>query len=201
MSDQVTLTVEKRDAFGKGENRRLREQGLIPGVFYNSKGENVSVQVAELPFEKAKLLVGSNKVFNLEIKTGDATETKLSLLWKFTKHPTKNKYTHVDFYGVDLDKKLRALVRVEVKGEAPGVKIGGGLLDVFRDHIEVVCLPLDIPGKIVIDVSGLQLNQSVHVKDLVMPEGVKAVYDDNYAVVGVFIPGEDEKKTEGEEKA
>ena len=117
---------------------------------------------------------------------GDAgAETKPALVWKVEHHPTKPRITHVDFYGVDLTKEIQVRVPVEVVGKSKG-QVKGGQLEIHRESIEVLCLPLVIPDKIVLDITNVDINESILIADVVLPEGVKAVYDNNYAVIGVL---------------
>ncbi len=184
----LTLEVEQRTALGKGANHRLREKGVVPGVFYN-KQENIAVQVAEMPLRKAYSKVGTSQLFNLQIK-GD--KAKPSIIKSIVMHPTKTKIVHVDFYGVDLTKKLRVYIPVELEGTAAGAK-EGGILTLFRDHIEVECLPTDIPEKFVIDISALNINDTVHIEQVPMPDKVEAVHDENYTICGVTPPAAEEE--------
>lgn len=189
----LTLEIEQRSALGKGPNHRLREAGFVPGVFYNKK-ENMAVQVAEMPLKKAYAKVGTSQLFNLQIKDG---ETKPSIIKSIVMHPTKNKIVHVDFYGVDLSKKLRVSIPVEIEGTAAGAK-EGGILTLFRDAIEVECLPTDIPEKFVIDVSGLGINDTVHISEVAMPDKVEAVFEENFTICGVTPPAAEEPTEEEE---
>ena len=197
MAEQRTLTVEKRDSRGKGSSRRLRVQGIVPGVFYDSKGDNVAVQVNQLPLDKLYRGIGSSHVFNLEITDSGSSSQRQALIWDIVFHPYERRIMHVDFYGVEADKALHIEVPVELTGEPKGVKLGGGILDQYRSHIEVYCLPKDIPDKIVIDVTDLDVNDSVHIQDVHLPAGVEAVTEDNYAVVSVHIPQVREEEEEG----
>ncbi len=192
----LTLEVEPRTALGKGPNHRLREEGFVPGVFYN-KQENIAVQVAELPLKKAYSKVGTSQLFNLLVK---GEQTKPSIIKSIVMHPTKNKIVHVDFYGVDLTKKLRVYIPVDLEGTPKGID-EGGILSLIRDHIEVECLPTDIPEKFVIDVSALDINDAVHIADVPMPDKVEAVFEENYTICGVTPPAaeEVEKAEEAEE--
>ncbi|MFZ5810902.1 MAG: 50S ribosomal protein L25/general stress protein Ctc [Thermodesulfobacteriota bacterium] len=194
MKEQLSLAVKPRSGRKKGACRRLRAANLVPGIFYDSKGTNIPVLVDELPLTKLQQKTGSSHVFDLVIESESGTETRPSLIWNLQRHPFKPRITHVDFYGVDLNKLIRVSVPVVVTGKAKGVVLGGKL-EVFRDMIEVECLPLSIPDKVVIDVTALEPNENVAVADLTLPEGVKAVYDDNFAVVGVVYEAEEEEKT------
>jgi len=187
MKEQLSLTVQTRAEKGKGPNRRLREEKMVPGIFYDDKGANIPVVVADLPFRKLYQKVGSSHVFDLVIEKDGKTETHPSLIWVVQAHPFKNQVDHVDFYGIDPSKPVHINVALEIVGKAKGVTVGGKL-EIYREMLEVICLPAAIPDKIVIDVTELNINQHVSVKDLAMPEGVKAVFDQNFSVVGVINP-------------
>jgi large subunit ribosomal protein L25 len=185
--EQMTLTVEKRTALGKGQNRRLRTTGLVPGIFYTAEGGNVLVQVKEMPLSKLYSKVGQARIFQLELSLDGQTETKPSLIKDITYNPVKRNISHVDFYGVDMTKDIKVSVPVEVVGKAKGLVLGG-VLEVYRESIEVVCKPDLIPDKIQLDVSEMEINDSIHIQQLALPDGVKAVFEDNYAVLGIEAP-------------
>lgn len=194
MAQQVNLKVEARSATGKGPNRRLRSEETVPGVFY-TKSENIPVQVKELLLRKAYSQVGLSQILGVEVGSDAA---KPSLIKAIQFHPYKNRILHVDFYGVDLTKTLRVSVPVVVQGKSKG-EAEGGVMEVFRDYVEVECLPRDIPSRLVVDVSPLAIGQSVHVSEVPLPAGVKAVFDDNYAVVGIMVKAAETAPGEGEE--
>ena len=187
MKEQLSLTVQSRAETGKGPNRRLRVQKMVPGVYYDDKGLNIPLVVADLPFRKVYQKAGTSHVFDLIIERDGKTETHPSLIWVVQNHPWKNQVNHVDFYGVDPKKPVHIHVAVEITGKAKGITVGGKL-ELFRETLEVVCLPADIPDNIVIDVTELDMNQHVSVKDVVLPKGVTAVFDQNFTVVGVINP-------------
>ncbi|OLN30681.1 LSU ribosomal protein L25p [Desulfovibrio sp. DV] len=185
MSQTQSLAVKTRAGLGKGACRKLRAQDLVPGVYYDTKGANIPVMVEHLPLQKLYSKTASAHVFDLLIESDGGQETKPSLVWKVVHHPTKPRITHVDFYGVDLTKEIEVFVPVEVVGKAKG-QVKGGLLEIYRETIEIVCLPMAIPDKVVIDITDIDINENVHIADVTLPEGVKAVYDKNYAVVGIL---------------
>ena len=185
MSQTQSLAVKTRAGLGKGACRKLRAQDLVPGVYYDTKGVNIPVMVEHLPLQKLYSKTASAHVFDLLIESDGGQETKPSLVWKVVHHPTKPRITHVDFYGVDLTKEIEVFVPVEVVGKAKG-QVKGGLLEIYRETIEIVCLPLAIPDKVVIDITNLDINENIQIADVVLPEGVKAVYDNNFAVLGVL---------------
>ncbi len=185
MSTEKVLTVEKRDAFGKGPNRRLRTQKMVPGVFYTAKGENVAVQIPALPLEKMYAEMGRTTVFTLEVDDNGTKTSHPVMVWDVQYHPYKNAFTHIDFYGVDLDKPVKVSVSIEFTGISKGVKLGGKL-ETYRERVMLVAKPADMPKKIVLDITDMGLNSSVRVADLALPEGVSASYDQNFAIVSVI---------------
>lgn len=185
MDIEKTLSVQKREDCGKGPSGRLRSQELIPGVFYTAKGENITVQAPTLPLEKLYEEVGHTTVFNLEIDENGQKSTHPVLIWQVQRHPYKKCFTHIDFYGVDLNKEVKVDVPLEFVGVSRGVKLGG-VLETYRESVRLSSKPLDMPKKITIDVSDMDINDTVNMADLQLPANVTAVYDQNFAVVSVL---------------
>ena len=179
------LSVQKRAGLGKGANRRARQEELIPGVFYTAKGANLPVQMSTRAFVKLFSQVGRTTVFNLEIE-GEGTHPVL--IWATQRDPISSRFTHIDFYGVELDKPVKITVPVEFSGVARGTKVGGKL-ETYREQIQLMAKPLDMPSKVTIDISGMDVGTTIQVADVKLPEGVKAAYDNNYAIVSVLMPG------------
>lgn len=184
MAELMKLSVRPRAEKGKGTCRRMLAKDLVPGIYYNQKGQNIPVVVDMLPLTKLHRKVGSSRVFHLEMDLDGKAESMPSLIWDMQYDPLKSTPIHVDFYGVDLDREIKVDVRVVVEGKAKGI-ILGGLLEVFRDTLEVICKPLDVPEKIVIDVTDLDVGVNLHIDEIKLPAGVRAVFDDNFAVVGI----------------
>lgn len=184
MAIEKTLNVSKRSGLGKGPNRRLRAEKVVPGVFYSRSGENIPVQVPALPMEKMYEEMGRTSVFNLAIDDNGNTVTHPVLVWDVQYHPYKKEFAHIDFYGVDLERPVKVKVAIEYTGTSVGVKLGGRL-ETYRDFLTLVSKPLDMPNKVVIDITNMKLNDTLRVADLQLPEGVKAAYDSNFAIVTV----------------
>ncbi|HDQ39853.1 MAG TPA: 50S ribosomal protein L25/general stress protein Ctc [Desulfonatronum sp.] len=197
MSDQSRLNVDVRSEKGSGNSRRLRKKSLVPGVYYNAKGENIPFSVESTPLQKLYAKAGHSQVFQLEIREQDQSREQPAIIRDVQFHPVKGIISHVDFYGVDLARKINVYIPVEVVGKAKGTVVGG-VLEIFRDELEVVGLPLAIPEKIVIDVTHLDLNHNLHIQDLSLPEDVEFVFDDNFAVVGVISPAVEAQPEEEE---
>ncbi len=196
MNIEKTLSVQKREGCGKGPSGRLRAEKLIPGVFYTASGENISVQAPVLPLEKIYGEMGHTTVFNLEIEDNGKKTLHPVLIWQVQFHPYKRAFTHIDFYGVDLDKEVTVDVPVEFVGTSRGVKLGGRL-DTYREMVRLCSKPLTMPQKITVDVTDMGINDTVTVSDLKLPENVRAVFDQNYALVSVISKSKDEE-AEGE---
>ena len=185
MNIEKTLSVQKREGSGKGASGRLRTQDLIPGVFYTAKGDNISVQAPALPLEKIFAEAGRTSVFNLEIDDNGQKSVHPVIIWDVQYHPYKKEFSHIDYYGVDLDQPVTVDVPVEFVGVSRGVKLGGQL-ETYREIVRLTSKPLDMPKKIVVDVTPMDINTTISVGDLQLPENVKAVYDHNFAIVSVI---------------
>lgn len=182
MADFATLIVQKRPSTGKGFNRRLRAQGIIPAIFYTPGGENVPVQVAEAPLKKIFETMGRTTVFNVEIEDDGKKSVHPALIWDIEYYPTKNRFQHVDFFGVDLKKEIKIRVPLVFSGTAKGTKLGG-VIETFTEFVDVIGKPLDLPSKLTVDLTPLELGAVLRVADLPMPEGVRPATDGSQAIV------------------
>ena len=200
MSIEKVLQVQKRNGLGKGANRRLRAKTLVPGVFYSGAGDNIAVQVPALPMEKLFDDVGRNTVFNIEIDDNGKKVSYPALIWAVQYHPCKRAFLHVDFYGVDLDKEVVVQVPVVFTGTAKGVKLGGRL-ETYYEMVRLSGKPLDMPKKISVDVTNLDINSAIHVADLELPKGVSAVYTNNFCLVAVHLRGAEDESAETDDAA
>lgn len=196
MSERLTLAAVSRTKTGKNANRKLRDEGITPAVFYSAGGKSSPVQVQEAALAKLYSKTGQTTVFDLELDENGAKTVYPCLIWDVEYYPTKNRFQHVDFYGVDLEKELKVRVPLEFSGTAKGAKLGGKL-EIYRDQIHILSKPASLPRKIVVDISGLDMGEGLRIADIAMPEGVRASYDANYAVITVTMPG----GKEGEEGA
>lgn len=200
MANQSTLSVGARSETGTRPCRRLRDKAFVPGIFYNAQGANVLFSAERTPLQKLYNKVGLSQVFQLEITQDGQTQQHPAIIRDIQYHPVKGVITHVDFFGVDLTKKINVYIPVEVTGKPKGVVLGG-VLEIFRDELEVVGLPMSIPEKIVIDVTALEINHNIHVQDLSLPGNVEFIFEDNFAVVGVISPavsGDESEEAEAE---
>ena len=186
---EIVVEARPRADFGKNVNRRLRAQGLIPGVVYGAKKEPVPVAVS--PKEIGTILrsaSGENTLFDLQLDGG----RRKVILKEFQVEPIKGRLLHADFYEVALDQALEVTVHIELSGVPVGVKVDGGILDFVTRELQVECLPTDIPEKIVVDVSELAMGRHVRVSDLKAPERVTILTDPDVVVAHVVAPRAEE---------
>jgi large subunit ribosomal protein L25 len=186
---EIVVEARPRADVGKNVNRRLRAQGLIPGVLYGARKQAVPVAVS--PKEIGTILrsaSGENTLFDLQL---DGSRRKV-ILKEFQVEPIKGRLLHADFYEVALDQTLEVTVHIELSGVPVGVKVEGGVLDFVTRELEVECLPTEIPAKIVVDVSELALGKHVRVSDIKVPDRVKVLTDPDVVIAHVVAPRAEE---------
>lgn len=186
---EIIVAAESRTETGKNANRRLRVAGKIPGVLYGEKKQPQQIAVA--PKEIAAILrsaSGENTLFDLQLDGG----RRKVILKEFQQEPLKGRLIHADFYEVALDKELHVKVHVELVGTAIGVKRDGGVLDFVTRELEIACLPTNIPEKISVDVSELEIGKHLRVHDLKLPEKIRLLTDAELVVVHVVTPRAEE---------
>ncbi len=186
MSD-IKLEAVVRETRGKGAARSLRRKGMVPGVLYGFKTDNLAVAVRQS--DLLKILHDPKKrrmVVELEIKDNGATSKKV-IIKDVQNDILKHLPIHVDFYALDETKKMRVEVPVTLTGEPVGVK-NGGILRHHLDEIEVKCLPHDIPEEVTVDISDLDIGDAIFLKDLKAQVKYEFVGDPNQIIVSVEHP-------------
>jgi large subunit ribosomal protein L25 len=197
MAQQAKLTVQTRTQVGRNAIKKVRKEGLIPGVIYGVGQEPINLEVNRRQLSTMLAHSSSeNILLELEIVDGDNKRSSLAMIQEVQHHPIQRQILHVDFHAVSATEKITAEVPIETIGEPIGVKTNGGLLEHNLRDLEVECLPGDLPDRIEVDVTGLDINQSLHVKDLKLPPGVEAVTDGDLTVVAVSAARVEEEPTE-----
>jgi len=174
MSSEFVLTAEPRTEQGKGASRRLRREGKVPAILYGAGKDPVPLSVNHN--ELLKQL--ENEAFYSHILTVELDgKTEQAVLKDLQRHPAKPFILHLDLMRVSAGEKIRVNVPLHFIGEdvAPGVKIGGGIVTHAVTEVEVSCLPKDLPEYIEVDLSALELGESLHLSDLKLPPGVELV--------------------------
>lgn len=198
MSERINLTASRREKSGRGGVRKLRSAGKVPAVLYGA-GEPASLELDTVAFiEAIQEAESDNVLVNLSID-GDKAKSHLALIQEIQHHPIKDTVLHIDFHEVRQDQKIQANVPIHEEGTPEGVKNGGGILDHVIRELHVECLPNDLPTHITVDVSGLGLEQAIHVNELALPDGVTALNDGELPVFMVHPPRV--KETAGDEEA
>ncbi|HEX6589262.1 MAG TPA: 50S ribosomal protein L25/general stress protein Ctc [Longimicrobiales bacterium] len=196
MATEATIKATPRDGTGKGANRKLRTSGRVPAVVYghNEKTRELSLDAHELKVLFSKISV-ENTIIRLDIE-GEKGEVK-ALVREVQANPVKGDLYHVDFYQIHANEKVDVEVPVHLVGSAPGVK-AGGVMDHQIHELPVRCLPAAIPESLDVDVSALELGDSIHVADLKLPEGVETDMDGERTICSVVAPAVLEVSTPAE---
>ena len=199
---ETSLAVEIRTQTGKGANRQLRRDGRIPGVVYGAKVDAVSISLDPRALDRVIRTshAGVNTLIDLEGPSEVAGKTVL--VKELQREPVRGALVHADLFEIDANARVRVNVPIHLHGTAHGVTMGG-LLDHALREIEVDCLARSIPDEVVVDVSGLDVGDSIHVADLTLPDGVELQTAEDLSVVSVVAPRAEveEAPIEGEEEA
>jgi large subunit ribosomal protein L25 len=195
--ERHSIEAELRTETGKGAARRIRRSGLIPGVVYGRGNEPRSIKVDPLDIEK---LLQSNAIFDLTFVGEDGKEDEAVVIIKdYQKDIIKRNLLHVDFQFISMDEKITVSVPMHLEGEAAGVRDGGVLQQLLRE-IEIDALPAEIPEEITIDISELEVGESLSVADLELPEGIDLITGSDEVIVTVVTPTELIEEDEEEEE-
>jgi len=193
MKTSFELVAEFREMQGKGASRRLRHEGKVPAILYGGHSE---ARALSLSHQKLLIMLDNERFYStiLNLKVGD--QTQAAILKDVQRHPYKNAIVHIDFQRVEDNQKIRISIPLHFVGASvsPGVKTQGGLVSHMRTEVEVSCLPKDLPEFIEVDLSKLGLNESIHLSQLKVPEGVEllALAKEDSAVVAIHSPRAEE---------
>jgi large subunit ribosomal protein L25 len=193
MKTSFELVAEFRETQGKGASRRLRHDGKVPAILY---GGHTAARTLTLSHQKLLIMLDNERFYStiLNLKVGD--QSQAAILKDVQRHPFKNAIVHIDFQRVEENEKIRISIPLHFTGAAvsPGVKSQGGLVSHMRNDVEVSCLPKDLPEFIEVDISGLSLNESIHLSQLKVPADVVLVElaKEDAAVVAIHSPRAEE---------
>jgi large subunit ribosomal protein L25 len=198
-SNRATLKAAPREQFGSRASRRMRDQGLVPGVVYSGGEEARPFQVVERDLRG--VLSGGAALFDLEIEGKKAVPVVIK---EEQVHPVRGTVQHLDLQQVRLDEAIQAEVTVELEGaeDAPGVK-GGGVLEHVTRELTVEALPTDIPDRILVDVSTMEMNETLQLTAVTPPQGVTIIADEpeEVTIVTLSPPRVEAEEPEVEEEA
>jgi large subunit ribosomal protein L25 len=180
--EQKTLDAMSRDQLKKGAAKRLRREGKIPAVVYGHSG-TAAITIDAREFSQKFKRISENTIIDLHVG-----EDNYDVLVKdYQEDILSNRILHIDFYEIERGKTLRTNVPVHTVGSAIGVR-EGGVLDTMLHTIEVECFPKDIPEYIEMDISGLDIGESIHVGDIEPPENVTFLVPEDYTIVSIIAP-------------
>ncbi len=185
--EQIKFDVQVRSQLGSQKMKDLRKQGLIPAVVYGGDVQPINVQVARTNFERImRSHEGESVIFHIHVKDGDKDVVDFPALMKdLQRDPVSDVVTHLDLQRISLDKEIAIRIPIIAKGEAVGLKKPGATLEHLMRELEVICLPKNIPNNIEVDVSKLDIHDSVHLSDIKLPEGVRTKVDPSAVIVAV----------------
>jgi large subunit ribosomal protein L25 len=179
-----SLKAQARTETGKNECNRIRSSGYIPAVMY-AHGKTDSLKVSEHEFTKLfRGHISESVLINMQI---DGAEAQNVIVKDYQLDPVNGRVLHLDFYKVTSGEKLHTVVPLIIKGTSKGERMGG-IMEVLERELEIECLPADMPEKIEIDVTELELAHSIHVRDIKVEGSVRFLTDGERAVVTVLIP-------------
>jgi large subunit ribosomal protein L25 len=197
MAQQVKLKAQKRTLVGRNAIKKIKEKGLVPGVIYGSQAVPIALQVDGRELANVLAHASSEHVLvDLEIVDDGASSNRLALIQEIQHHPLRRELLHVDFHAVSTTEKITSEVPIEAVGEPLGVRTFGGLLEYSLRTLEVECYPQDLPDIVRIDVTNLNIGESLHVRDIQLPSGVEALTDEDLTVASVVASRVGEEVTE-----
>ena len=182
------LQAWRRERAGKGVARKIRAQGLIPGVLY---GGGVNIPLTLKPQELLKILTsGENTIFQLDID-GEPEGDRQAIVRDLQRDPLKETLLHADLYRISMDVEITVSVPIVLQGMSREVSDVGGMINQLLHEIEIQCLPSLIPHELTIDVAHLGIGEVLHVRDLPVPQGIQILAAADEVVASVSVRGEE----------
>lgn len=194
----IELKTKTRTTTGKGSSRALRREKRIPAILYGPKTEPILLSLEQALLEKVFKTASTHALIHLIIDD-DASNKKTVMIKELQTHPVSRTFLHLDFYEIDMMKKVHVNVPVVTTGKSVGVELGG-IIQIIRRELEILCLPSNIPAAIEIDISMLGIGDSIHVDEISLPEGVEIPENVNFTMITVLTPKVEEEPAEEEEE-
>jgi large subunit ribosomal protein L25 len=199
MSDQLTLSAEARERAGKGASRALRREGRVPAVIYGDNQEPVMVHVEEKALNK---LLGTGHFMNSVIMVEVGGKAARTLPKDVAFHPVTDRPLHVDFMRVGEHSSVRVEVPVIFQNEdaSPGIK-RGGVLNIVRHELELICDAASIPDDVIVDLTGTEVGDTIHISHVKLPEGAKSAIEDRDFTIATIVAPSALKRSDAEAAA
>ena len=205
--EEIKLDVQVRSQIGSRKVKAIHQEKCVPAVVYGGGENPVTIKVDRRAYERImRHHQGQSVIFHLNVMEGEKKVADCPVIVKEEQHaPVSDDLLHIDFHRISLSEELEVKVPIVTKGEAAGVKNDGGSLDHVIWELDIICLPTNIPEKITVDVTDLNIHDAIHVKDITLPEGVRTEHDPEAILVSVVppmkeveAPSEDEEDVEPE---
>lgn len=188
MSKKVSLTARYRPLVGRTAAKQVRREKRVPAVMYGGK-ESWALDLDELDIvTKLNASASTHLMVDLTVEKDGQKLKKLALIQDIQRHPLRDRLIHLDLHEIDENKPIRVEVALIATGDPLGVRNQGGVLDQPLHSLEVECLPKDLPDRIEVDASHLELDQSILVSDIPMPQGIKVLNDADLVALIVHAP-------------
>ena len=200
MAKQVKLKAEPRTNVGRSAVRKLRADGLIPAVIYGANNKPQALQVTARDIN-AMMSQASGENVLVELEIAGEGSSRTALVQEVQHSPVGGDIRHVDFHAISMDEKIQAEVPLEATGTAVGVKTFGGLLEQSLRAVAIECLPANLPDRITVDVSQLNIGDSIHVRDIQFPQGVTPKVQLDLTAFSVVAPVVEEEPVAAEAEA
>jgi large subunit ribosomal protein L25 len=186
--DTIQVDGKSRIKTGKGASRKLRRTGRLPAIFYGPEAESIMLSIDYL--ELVKSLKGrppENVIFDLRIDSNGRSQSKKVMIKELQRDPVTRDYLHIDFCEISMAKEIEASIPIQLVNTPIGVT-KGGLVEHIRRELSVVCLPTDLVDAIEVDVSGLDIGETLHIGDIALPSGLRSTEDEDLTVATVVAP-------------
>jgi large subunit ribosomal protein L25 len=200
MAKQVKLKAEQRSATGRSAVRKLKARGVVPAIIYGAKDKPQPLQVSARDIY-AMLSHASGENILVELEIAGETSNRTALVQEIQHSPVGGAILHIDFHAVSMDQAIQTDVPLEPIGVPEGVKTFGGLLEQSLRSLAIECLPRDLPDRITVDVSKLNIGDSIHVRDIQLPSGVAAKVQADLTAFSVLAPVVEEEPVVAEAEA
>ena len=194
----IQLDSKKRTIKGKGSARKLRSMGRLPVILYGPETSSIMLSLDYNQLQNnLRGKSAENIIFDLKMESNGKNQSKRVMIKEIQKDPVTREYLHVDFYEISMEKELEVDIPLYLINTPIGV-IEGGILEHIRRELKISCMPENLVDKIEIDVSGLSIGQSLHIEDIDLSSGLKAIEDGDLTIATVVAPTIEEEKGEEE---
>src|SRR5437016_5282779 len=200
MAKQVKLAAERRETTGRSAMRKLKGRGIIPAIVYGGKDKPQPLQVSRRDIN-VMLSHASGENILVELEIAGEKSSRMAMIQEIQHSPVGGDVLHVDFHAVSMDEQIEADIPLEASGTANGVKNFGGLLEQNLRSLAIECLPRDLPDVLTVDVSALNIGDSIHVRDIALPAGVTTKTQPDLTAFSVLAPTVEEEPVVAEVEA